>query len=109
MHVADWPARNFLNKRLERVFMGNQSNKDAAPAEDGHRTGLPCAISVLSASVHEHFLEGGYLRTSKASRDYPKKKDYGPPPGPPEIMHATRAQQRLAREVKGEQELRLTA
>ena len=42
MHVADWPARIFLNKRLERVFMDGQSNKQVAAEEDGHgRSPLP--------------------------------------------------------------------
>lgn len=61
------------------------------------------------SSLLRRALKDEYVRTSKASRDYPRKKDYGPPPGPPEIVQATQAQRRLAREVKREQELRLTA
>jgi hypothetical protein len=49
-----------------------------------------------------------YRRTNKASRDYPRKK-YEPPPGAPEIVPATREQKALAKKIKRERELGLTA
>jgi hypothetical protein len=57
MHVADWPARIFLNKRLERVFMEGKSSKDAVPAEDAReisaRTAPPCPPGLAGISVSE--------------------------------------------------------
>jgi IS4 transposase len=41
-----------------------------------------------------------YVRKNKTSRDYPRKKRPDPPPGPPEIKLATKAQVRLARELR---------
>jgi len=49
-----------------------------------------------------------YRRSSKASRDYPRKK-YEPPPGPPEIVPATREQKALAKKIKRELAIGLTA
>jgi hypothetical protein len=49
-----------------------------------------------------------YRRTNKASRDYPRKK-YEPSPGPPEIVPATREQKALAKKIKRELALGLTA
>lgn len=49
-----------------------------------------------------------YVRASKASRDYPRKK-YEPPPGAPEIVLATREQKALAKKIKRELALGLTA
>jgi hypothetical protein len=43
-----------------------------------------------------------YERTSKASRDYPRKKKKQPPVGTPEILDATAKQVKLARQIKEE-------
>lgn len=45
-------------------------------------------------------LRDEYLRTSKSSRDYPRKKKPDPPAGPPEIKTATPAQIRQARDLR---------
>jgi len=50
-----------------------------------------------------------YRRRSKSSRDYPKKKRADSPPGPPQIIKATAAQIRLARQVKITKSKGLTA
>lgn len=49
-----------------------------------------------------------YRRTSKASRDYPRKKQEKPP-GAPKIYQATREQIEKAREICSQTEIRLTA
>jgi len=49
-----------------------------------------------------------YQRKNKTSRDYPCKKEEKAA-GPPILLNATRAQQRLAKEVKIEQQKRLSA
>jgi hypothetical protein len=49
-----------------------------------------------------------YERKNKASRDYPRKKQE-PGAGPPQIVKATRAQVRLAIQIKSKQRKRLTA
>jgi hypothetical protein len=41
-----------------------------------------------------------YPRKNKASRDYPRKKQPDPPAGPPEILNASTAQVRLARNLR---------
>jgi len=53
----------------------------------------------LSALLRQA-LRDRYVRTNKASRDYPRKKHPDPPPGSPEIKTATAAQVRLARDLR---------
>ena len=45
-------------------------------------------------------LRDTYPRTNKASRNYPRNKRPDPPAGPPEILTASAAQVRLARELR---------
>jgi hypothetical protein len=49
-----------------------------------------------------------YTRRNRTSRDYPRKKQEQPA-GPPVILQASQAQVRMAKEVKIEQQIRLTA
>lgn len=53
----------------------------------------------LTALIHRA-LRDEYVRKNKASRDYPRKKNPDPPPGPPEILIASAAQIRLARDLR---------
>jgi hypothetical protein len=47
-----------------------------------------------------HALRDSYRRKDKTSRDYPRKKQPDPPAGPPEILTASTAQVRRARELR---------
>ena len=49
-----------------------------------------------------------YKRGSKASRDYPRKKQEAPP-GPPKVFRATKKQILLAKQIKKTLPLGLTA
>ena len=49
-----------------------------------------------------------YVRGNKTSRHYPRKKQESPP-GPPQIVAATRAQIQLARELRADHQKRLSA
>jgi len=53
----------------------------------------------LQALLHRA-VRDRYVRNNKASRDYPRKKQPDPPAGPPEILTASKAHVRLARELR---------
>ena len=52
------------------------------------------------AALLRRALRDPYHRKNKTSRDYPRKKRPDPPAGPPEILTASAAQIRLARELR---------
>lgn len=79
--------------------------------EDVKRTSVAGVLRILRrAARHDkpdliellaHALVDQYVRADKTSRNYPRKKTDPPGADPPSILKATKAQLRLAREIKG--------
>ena len=79
--------------------------------EDVKRTSIAGVLRILRrAARHDnpdliellaHALVDQYVRADKTSRNYPRKKTDPPGADPPSILKATKAQLRLAREIKG--------
>ena len=91
------PARRISVAQFLRAYRGSMREYKSGP-DPGE-------------SLHERLSEAAiddYERTSKASRDYPRKKQ-GQAIGAPEVRRATKVQIETAQQIKHDYESRLTA